>query len=217
MTESVSFGLVGNATDSFRQAVELWAFEDSVPEPSVLKHSILAAAHCVELLLKERLRQVHPAFVWENVDRYPNLDARTVTSAGAVSRLEAVAGLQISAADQQLLKDLRVTRNAIEHYEWTASQREARHIVASALSFACDFALAELDLDLAAQHKGDDTWRELISRLDEFAVDHSARVERRLRDRGEAALVCEECGAEAVTFSGGSCLVCGHWQEPDDA
>jgi hypothetical protein len=43
------------------------------------------SAHSIELLPKEKLRQVNPAFVWENVDKYPSLGARTVTVDTAIS------------------------------------------------------------------------------------------------------------------------------------
>jgi len=64
-----------NATDSLSNAVELLALNESRTDHRRLKQAITSCAHCVELLLKERLRRVNPAFVWENVDRYPNLDA----------------------------------------------------------------------------------------------------------------------------------------------
>ena len=89
--KNIEFDLLNNAKDSLRQAVELLAFKDIGSNHARLKHAITASAHCIELLLKERLRRVNPAFVWENVDKYPSLEARTVTVDTAISRLSRLA------------------------------------------------------------------------------------------------------------------------------
>ena len=65
---------------------------------------------------------MHPAFVWERVDEYPKLDKRTVTVDTAISRLRTIAVVEISEEDEQILKSLRTTRNAIEHYEWSTTE-----------------------------------------------------------------------------------------------
>lgn len=214
MRDTITFNLVENATDSFAQAVDLFVLDSSPFEPSQLKRSILAAAHCVELLLKERLRRVHPAFIWENVDRYPNLDARTVNSSTAVDRLRTLAEIDLSDQDRRMLKNLRVTRNAIEHYEWASGSSDARHLVAYALSFSVDFAKGELKLDLAAPYQRDDSWQVLLDELTEYIEHHEDRVRQRLEGAGEPIAMCPECGSEAVSAFGGSCLVCGRWYEP---
>jgi hypothetical protein len=79
-----------------------------------LKHAITNAAHSIESLLKERLRQINPAFVWENVDKYPSLEARTVTVDTAISRLKNIGGIKLTDNDEKNLRSLRKTRNAIE-------------------------------------------------------------------------------------------------------
>ena len=177
----IVFDLMTNAADSLRQAVELLALKESGTDHTRLKHAITNAAHCVELLLKERLRRINPAFVWENVDRYPSLEARTVTVNTAISRLKNVGGLVFSPNDERTLKSLRTTRNAIEHYEWRASEKEARTIVGHALSFAFGFARKELSVDLSESFKQDDTWSMFRDELYEFAQIHGARIEASFR------------------------------------
>ena len=80
---NVEFNLLSNAADSIESAIELIAWGNEKVEASRLKQSIQSIAHGIELLLKERLRRVHPALLWENVDKYPSLNARTVNSEGA--------------------------------------------------------------------------------------------------------------------------------------
>ena len=91
-------------------------WDDETNDARRLKQAILGVSHGVELLLKERLRRVHPALVWENVDKYPNLSARTVGVGGALSRLANIGGVTFSTSDVALIRSLRDTRNAVEHY-----------------------------------------------------------------------------------------------------
>ncbi|MCK1408559.1 hypothetical protein [Bradyrhizobium sp. 76] len=175
-----------------------------------LKHAITNAAHTIELLLKERLRREHPAFIWQNVDKFRSLQALTVTPETAVSRLTTLCNVTFSETDKTSLLALRTTRNAIEHYEWHASEAEAKIIVGNALSFALGFAEEHLGIDLSAEFKNDDTWRMLIEQAHEFAQAHSARIATKASDG--FLMRCDQCETETVT-SAGSCLLCGHWQE----
>ena len=214
--KNIEFDLLNNAKDSIRQAVELLAFKDIGSNHERLKHAITSSAHCIELLLKERLRLINPAFVWENVDRYPSLEANTVKVDTAISRLKLIGKVVLSSNDERNLKSLRTTRNAIEHYEWRTSEKEAKIIVGNALSFAFEFAQNELAIDLASDFKNDDTWKMLLEELYEFASSHGKRLEARLRTRGEHPQCCDECGELTVPTRGGSCELCGHWQSIDE-
>lgn len=159
---------------------------------------------------------MNPAFVWENVDKYPSLEARTVTVNTAISRLTKIAGVALSNRDKDKLRSLRKTRNAIEHYEWSTTESEARLIVGNALSFAFDFAKRELTKDLSEEFKEDDTWDVLIDELYEFARAHGARIEAQLQKEGKHPVCCESCEELTVPLFGGSCELCGHWQATDD-
>lgn len=214
--KTIEFNLLNNANDSLRQAVELLAFEEIGSDNARLKHAITLSAHSIELLLKERLRRINPAFVWENVDKYPSLNARTVTGATAISRLKSVDKVKFSADDERNLESLRKTRNAIEHYEWKTSQKEAKVIVGNALSFAFAFARDELAINLENDFKRDDTWKMLLEAVYDFARSHGKRLEARLRAKGDFPQCCDECGELTVPLSGGSCELCGHWQSIEE-
>jgi hypothetical protein len=212
----IKFDLLSNARDSLRHAVELLVWKDIGTDHARLKHAITNAAHSIELLLKERLGQVHPAFIWEQVDKFPSLEARTVTVDYAVARLKKVGGLKFREEDERILHSLRKTRNAIEHYEWHTTEKEAKVIVGNALSFALSFAAEHLSTDLAADFKSDDTWRLLLNELYDFARAHGRRIEAQLRQRGDLPSECESCGEITVPMRGGSCELCGHWQQIED-
>src|SRR5262245_55387202 len=97
--DKFTFSLLQNAIDSLERSVDLLAWREEPNEAKRMKQAILSVAHGVELLLKERLRQIHPALVWENVDKYPGLSARTVTVDAALGRLTAIGGLRFSDED----------------------------------------------------------------------------------------------------------------------
>lgn len=212
----IKFDLLSNARDSLRQAIELLAWKDIRSDHARLKHSITNAAHAIELLLKERLRQIEPALIWENVNKSPNHKAHTVNVDTAISRLKK-AGVAFSKEDEDILLSLRSTRNAIEHNEWCTTEKEAKVIVGNALSFAFSFAADQLDTDLAADFKQDDTWRSLIEEMYDFDRAHGARLEAKLREQGEFPSCCDACGELTIPMLGGSCVLCGHWQDVDDA
>lgn len=209
-SEKISFDLIQNAIDSISRAIELMAWNEISDEGARLKQAILNIGHAVELLLKERLRQIHPALIWEDVDKYPNLDARTVGADKAIHRLRRIGAVPINDDDAELIKSLRNTRNAIEHFSWTTTRDEANAVVGKALSFAIEFAQTNLSVDIAYKFKRDDTWQRLLSTNSEFAKAHIARYEAALV-RLDHFVACDFCGALAVSPSGGSCSLCGHW------
>lgn len=213
----IQFDLLANARDSLRQAVELLAWKDIGTDHARLKHVITHTAHSIELLLKERLHRINAALVWENVDKYPNLEANTVNVNTAISRLKNIGGIKFSATDETNIRSLRKTRNAIEHREWRTTEKEAKIIVGNALSFAFSFAAEQLGTDLAADFKQDDTWRSLIDELYDFVRVHGARLEATLKEKGEYPTCCDACGELTIPMRGGSCELCGHWQDVDDA
>ncbi len=216
LSRKVKFTLLDNAATSLMQAVQLLAWKDIGTDHTRLKHAISHAAHSVELLLKERLRRINPAFVWKNVDKFPSLDAETVNTNTAISRLTTVGGVIFSDKDVVMIESLRRARNAIEHYEWETTEKDARLIVANALSFTFSFAKSELDIDLSSVLKTDDTWSVLLNELNEFNSAHGARLEASFRAQGVSAVECDECGAQTVPWQGGACELCGHWQSMED-
>jgi len=209
----IEFDLLSNARDSLDRAHELIAYGDREHEARRLKQAVQSVAHAIELLMKERLRRLHPSLIWEQVDKYPNLNARTVSTELAASRLQNIGGLTFRQADLNLLRSLRATRNAIEHFSWTTTKPEADAIVGRALEFAYHFAQKELDfnyLDYAA-HK-DGTYADLIADNPEFKRSLEDRRANALPDPESIPLHCSFCRAISVDPSSRACRLCGHWE-----
>ena len=223
-TKDIEFTLIQNAFDSMERAIELLAWKDVSSDASRLKQAIQLIAHSIELLLKERLRRIHPSLIWEDVDKYPKLDARTVGVDRAIHRLEHVGGIFISTVDTKIIKSLRDTRNAIEHFGWQTDRQEADIIIGQGLSFAIQFARLNLDRDPAYLFKGDDTWEKLFEQHSQFAIAYEQRIEKSFGVNVEQMsginekLVrqCGFCNAMAQDALTGACSICGHWEKRSD-
>lgn len=207
----IEFDLLSNAQDSIERAIELIAWGDEQAEPRRLKQAVQTIAHGVELLLKERLKRIHPSLIWENVDKYPSLNARTVTAEAAMSRLTNIGGLKFEVADIELIRSLRATHNAIEHYAWSTTKQEAEVIVGRALEFTLYFAKSELGHNFFGYHtRKDDTFNELLASNQSLAE----AMGRRMFPKGDhepVPEVCSFCRARAVDPTTHACRLCGHW------
>ena len=209
----IDFNLLSNASDSIERAIELIAWGDQQGEARRLKQAVQAVAHGIELLLKERLKRIHPSLIWENVDRYPSISARTVTTQGALSRLQNIGNIEFSVQDVELLRSLRNTRNAIEHYAWTTTKEEADAIVGRALEFSFHFSRSELGyeyMDYGAFKDG--TYQTLITSNAHFAKAITNRKKHVELVSGQEPTLCTVCRAKAVDPVSHACRMCGHWQ-----
>jgi hypothetical protein len=211
----IEFDLLGNASDSIETAIDLVAWSGEREDGRRLKQAVQAIAHGIELLLKERLRRVHPALIWEVVDKYPSLSARTVTSEGALARLENIGGLTFSRRDMDLIRSLRTTRNAIEHFSWATTKQEADHIVGRALAFALHFSKKELNYEFFGYStRKDDTFQSLLEANATFASSITERDSESPAREHDTQSMCPFCRAIAVSPSTGACRLCGHWSLP---
>lgn len=210
-SQKFKFDLIENAKDSLAHAVEhLTGTEE--PTAGDLKRVILDVAHVVELILKERIRRIHPAFIWTKVDKYPSPVAHTIGTDKAVSRLFNLAGITLPVGAKKTLSACWKIRNSIEHFEFEIESKEARAIIGRMLSFIFNFAKCHLKLDLETDFKQDDRWSTLID-ICEFWEAHSVALERQLLEEGKPVCDCPSCGAVTFDLSLMECAFCGHMEE----
>lgn len=212
MTKTIKFDLLQNAIDSIEYAIDLLAYENSLKLSTKYKRVIQAISHGIELLLKERLRRIHPSLVWENVDKYPNLDSRTVNSEGALNRLINIGGLKFHRDDIKLLRSIRKTRNAIEHYTWVIQLQEADFIAGMSLGFVAGFMKEHLDYDMLGYAERDcGAITDLISNNKIFAQSFEMRNSSKTHENINSDIQCQFCKALIQKNDDFVCPICGHW------
>lgn len=205
------FTLIENALDSLEHAI-LHLNEPAGLRKGDYKRVILDLSHVAELLFKERLRMVHPAFVLSNVDKYPSTSAHTIGAAEALQRLQKIGGVEFKDEDQSALKTIREKRNEIEHYEFSISEKEARVVIGNVLVFIFRFSCDEIGLDWADRRLNDKSW----SKLNEFAEFYEAQrayIMDTLSDSMILTQDCPMCHNDTFDLESEVCLLCGHREE----
>ncbi|MEH8163600.1 hypothetical protein [Aeromonas allosaccharophila] len=205
------FNMVENALDSLEHAIAHLTINKIITN-SDLKRAILDLSHVAELLFKERLRVIHPAFVLANVDKYPSSNAFTVGAEDALKRLVKIGGVEFSEEDQSALKTIREMRNAIEHYEFELSNSEAKIIIGNVLVFIFRFACDELGLDWSERRINDYNWK----RLNDYTEFFKAQLAQTLEsiDASEIPITsCPICRNDTFDIEAEVCLLCGHKDE----
>lgn len=203
------FNLVENALDSLEHAISHLNVVPKSPTAGTFKRIILDLSHVAELLFKEKLRQVHPAFVLADVDKYPSPNAHTVSSAVAITRLEKIAEVEFGKSDRSALKTIREKRNEIEHYGFAIDEAEAKVVIGSVLAFIFRFASDEVGLDWSDRRINDPAWTRL-NQYAEFYKIEKARVLADLENAGIPTQECPMCKNETFGMDAEVCMLCGH-------
>jgi hypothetical protein len=205
------FNLVENAKDSLSHAIEHLG---PVNKNSTgdWKRVIVDLAHVVELLFKERLRRVHPAFVFNDIDKYPSTTAFTVGAEKAFSRLQKVDNLKFSESDKKAIKSAREKRNEIEHFEFTLENYEAKVLVGQILSFVLRFAEEQLELEWNSLcFKGKKWW--IFYEYKEFYESVRKSAQEKIESSEIPVIECSSCHNETFDIDEEACLICGHKEE----
>jgi hypothetical protein len=205
------FNLIENALESLEHAIAHLA------EPRSLKMSdhkrvILDLSHVAELLFKERLRMIHPAFVLSNIDKYPSKTAHTVCAAEALQRLVKIGNIEFGDEDQAALKTIREKRNEIEHYEFQISDTESRLVIGNVLVFIFKFACDEVGLDWASRRIDDPNWAKL-NEFAEFFESQRRTIIKQLQGSGLPTQDCPVCRNDTFDLESEVCVLCGHREE----
>jgi hypothetical protein len=205
------FTLIENALDSLEHAIDHLSGPDKLNKGDY-KRVILDLSHVAELLFKERLRMIHPAFVLSNVDKYPSISAHTVGPAEALQRLQKIGNVEFKDEDQAALKTIREKRNEIEHYEFSVSEKEARVVIGNVLVFIFRFSCDEVGLDWADRRISDPAW----SKLNEFAEFYEAQ-RAHILDTIQGSMIptqdCPVCHNDTFDLEAEVCVLCGHRED----
>ena len=202
----MKFDLLTNAKDSLQHAVE--HITESHVTSSDFKRAILDVFHVVELLLKEKLKRINPAFIWNNIDK----QAHTVNVEKALSRLISIGKINLKKEYQKTITDCKKIRNTIIHYEFEIEDKIAKAVIGRMLSFIFYFTETHLNINFEEEFKQDDTWKILIE-IYEFSEAHIKVIEEKLNVEKRGVYECLYCGGNTYDVEKGKCLFCGFNEE----
>lgn len=205
------FNLIENANDSLTHAIEHMG-PVRQNKGGDWKRIIVDFAHVVELLFKEKLRRIHPAFVYSNVDKYPSSDAHTVGAELAFKRLQKIGDITFSQVDISAITTAREKRNEIEHYEFKITDQEAKVLVGKVLSFILQFAEVHLNIDWKSTHLRPGKWY-VLSQYTEFYEGLLMQANEKIKKNDIDVISCSSCHSETFDIDEKICLLCGHKEE----
>lgn len=204
------FNLIENASDSLEHAIKHMEPIDKVGVGD-WKRIIVDFAHVVELLVKEKLRQIHPPFIFDNVDKYP-CGKFTIGAEKAFKRLQNVGGVTFSNVEISAINTAREKRNEIEHFEFSIPENEAKTLVGQVLSFIFKFSEEHLDLDWKAVHLKEGHWW-VLSQYSEFYDDLLHKAQNKIESEELYTIECTSCHNDAFSVDYEKCIVCSHKEE----
>jgi hypothetical protein len=207
--KEIEFDLLANALDSLHHAIDHVAPMGDEPGAKDYKQAILAVAHAVELLLKERLQREHPALIWRNVEKYPSLDAQTVSVDEAIARLESICRVKISDDDRSAIKSSKLLRNSIQHFRFRMTEKAARKSIGKMLAFILDFSDQALGYSIREELQRYDRFEDLMA-IYEFYEEYYKRVEAEMRRKDKWTDTCPKCEFPSFDVRAGLCEICGH-------
>ncbi len=206
-----NFKLIENAEDSLLHAMgHVKPVNNS--ETGDWKRVIVDFAHVVELLFKEKLRRIHPALVFKNIDKIPFFESHTVGSEQAFKRLQNIGGMKFSEDDINAINTARKKRNEIEHYEFSITNQEAKVVVGQILSFILRFANDDLGLDWKSNYLNDKNWNLLIG-YTEFFESLLETANKKITSESLEVIDCTLCSYDTFDIGNGVCVLCGHTED----
>lgn len=163
-------------------------------EANKLNFAIVHAMIAVELVLKERLRQIHPTLIFENIDSKNINQSKTVAMADIPRRLINL-DVQLEPNDIEMIHLLRKWRNDVVHHMPDFDLNTAKRKLTRLFDFIASFCRHEFKLPLK-----DFIPAELFKLANELLDDWQVDVKKAQEKAKEAGplveqLACLDCGA----------------------
>ena len=213
--ELIKYNLLQNALESLTHAIDHLSDCTNGDFKSNLKRVILDITQVAELLIKEALNRINPAFIWRNVDKYPSLEAQTVSTIEGLDRYSKIASIRFSNDDISAVRSCVRVRNAIQHSSFEISEAAAKIIIGRMLSFIFSFSKTHLEYDLKNEYTMDDRWISLLE-FYSFNQEYSKRIKTELEQRGAIVEQCSNCEGMSFDIISEVCELCGHVEIRDE-
>lgn len=139
--EILELNLLENAFDYLNSALEYVKKARQEQSQRAWKFAILNICHCIELLMKERLRQEHELLLYAQIDKYRPITrtTSTVSWAVAIERLRYILGEDFKGIDAGRLDLAQSLRNQMVHYDVMLEFPQVYHHFANLANFAVRF------------------------------------------------------------------------------
>jgi len=205
----IKYDLRKNALESLTHAIDHLTLGSEGGRESDIKRVILDISHAAELLIKEAIGEINVAFIWRNVDKYPSLEAQTVSPIEGLERFSKIANISISDDDKSAVRTCVRVRNAIQHYQIEISEPEAKLVIGRMLSFIFGFSKKYLHFDLKTEFQKDDSWLDLLE-FYQFNQAYSEKIKTELELNEAIVQDCSSCGGMSFDIISEVCELCGH-------
>lgn len=216
MINKRKFYLLENALDSLEMGIHFFLSEGYA---NAHKHAILNIFHCIELLLKERLRRESAIFLYhEASERLITEKSKTIGFNDIFSRFKKL-NIFLEKDDRKNLDDLQLKRNIIVHFEFIPSESDA-DIIGLALKFIKKFMEEHLDTKLKNEINSGlylqieelvDAFEERYERAVELAKELTTPITKDDLSDPMGAIECPDCGTDTLVCRSGIdsfCTLC---------
>jgi Zn finger protein HypA/HybF involved in hydrogenase expression len=203
----IEFTLLENSYNflnfSLHQAIE------AEVNPEKWKYAILHLVQAIELILKERLRQEHPALIFRDVDKQKD----TVSLEYAASRLQKISRIEFDKSDLDTVWLATNFRNQIVHYEFSIEILEIKSIYSKLIGFFQSFLLKQFKISLDSIISKE-IWGKAIIII-EYVNELLKRAEERFKNESideKWIFECPKCHQYSFVIQDdiNTCYVCGH-------
>ncbi|MET9725494.1 serine/arginine repetitive matrix protein 1 [Streptomyces zaomyceticus] len=206
----LDFPPVKNGLDYLASVVKHLDETESEVTPSDVKYAVLHLQAAVEVLFKTRLLAEH----WTLVFTHPGdatrkaLDEATlksVTPEQAITRLQNIAGVEISDKEAKALTRLTTDRNKLQHFGFTDNARAVEARAGEVLDFLIRFIDTELQpylepADRLETEIGLRDLREGLGNINSYVRKRMNRIAGELRKEGVESTTIECPACENVTL-----------------
>ncbi|MER8536703.1 hypothetical protein NKH61_27820 [Mesorhizobium sp. M1005] len=211
MSKTHNLDLLNNSISYFREAVNYAQRDGS--ETNQWKFAIVHVVQAMELAFKEYLRRIHPAFIWEAIDK-PD---KTVSMKVALARLRnpSIGKVAISNQEASKIEKAIELRNELTHFEFNHQHAHIELKFAEIFAFVMFFYRSHLGLTTA--EFADEEQHQRIIRLVRARAEllEKARAYIRQEDVGDL-WICPSCTEGTFVVAEEQCCFCHHREKVVD-
>ena len=161
-----------------------------------LSFAIVHTVTATELVLKERLRRIHPALMYRNIDTKDPRGERTVALAVVPRRL-ANLGEPLDRTQARLIDSVSAWRHEIVHHMPTFKREDAELQLPRLLDFLATYLRQQMGTPLKS-FLPRDLWSTANQMLSDWQTDVAVAKKRAVDEGGVIADPCPRCAAEKV-------------------